>query len=291
MHHKPLTFAFLQKPDKASPRQARHLDFIGQFTTDISHISGKNNTVADMLSRIEEVKVNDISLELLANSQINDQELQLIVEGKSDCFLNLNKIYRPDSILHIYCDTSTKQVRPFIVKSMRMRIFNLVHSLSHPGKRASTKLVIERYVWPNIRADISKWTSECIDCKKSKIHKHNKTVLANFKVPDGRFRHINIDLTCIDRFSHWPVVIPIENMTAETVAIAFISDWISHYGVPQYITTESNLFKELNLLLGCKHIRTTPYHPQANGIIERYNRTLKTSIMCHQNNNWCDVLH
>lgn len=53
--HKPLTFAFLQKPDKASPRQARQLDFIGQFTTDIRHISGKDNIVADMLSRIEEM--------------------------------------------------------------------------------------------------------------------------------------------------------------------------------------------------------------------------------------------
>lgn len=40
--HKPLILAFQQKPDKASPRQLRHLDFIGQFSTDLRHVSGKD---------------------------------------------------------------------------------------------------------------------------------------------------------------------------------------------------------------------------------------------------------
>ncbi|CAA9995004.1 unnamed protein product, partial [Nesidiocoris tenuis] len=53
--HKPLTYAFRQKSDKSSPRQARQLDYIGQFTTDIQHISGKDNVVADYLSRIESI--------------------------------------------------------------------------------------------------------------------------------------------------------------------------------------------------------------------------------------------
>ena len=51
--HKPLTYAFQQKLEKASPRQSQHLDFIGQFTTDIQHVSGKDNIVANALSRIE----------------------------------------------------------------------------------------------------------------------------------------------------------------------------------------------------------------------------------------------
>ena len=45
--HKPLTFAFRQKRDKCSPRQFNQLDFISQFTTDIPHISGQDNIVAD----------------------------------------------------------------------------------------------------------------------------------------------------------------------------------------------------------------------------------------------------
>ena len=57
--HKPLVFAFQQKPDKASPRQLRQLDFISQFSTDIRHVPGTENTSADMLSRIETILCPD----------------------------------------------------------------------------------------------------------------------------------------------------------------------------------------------------------------------------------------
>ncbi|XP_054746191.1 uncharacterized protein LOC129250609 [Anastrepha obliqua] len=85
-------------------------------------------------------------------------------------------------------------------------------------------------------------------------------------------------------------------MTAETVAEALIHGWVQYFGTPNFITTdqgrqfESNLFKELNRLLGCKHLRTTAYHPQANGMIERFHRTLKTAIMCHKDKRWYDSL-
>lgn len=53
---------------------------------------------------------------------------------------------------------------------------------------------------------------------------------------------------------------------------------------------ESNLFREFSKLLGIRVTHTTPYHPQANGQIERWHRTLKSAIMCHYNPRWSDVL-
>ncbi|GFS70785.1 pro-Pol polyprotein [Nephila pilipes] len=50
---KPLIFAFKQKPEKCSPRQLSHLDHISQFSTDIRHVNGKDNIIADAFSRIE----------------------------------------------------------------------------------------------------------------------------------------------------------------------------------------------------------------------------------------------
>ena len=69
--HKPLTYAYRQKPEKCSSRQFRYLDFIGQFTTDIRHIRGEDNVVADALSRISAIS-QAIDYARLAQSQTDD---------------------------------------------------------------------------------------------------------------------------------------------------------------------------------------------------------------------------
>lgn len=66
--------------------------------------------------------------------------------------------------------------------------------------------------------------------------------------------------------------------------------------MPLRITTdqgrqfEAHLFKEMSELLGAKHLRTTAYHPQANGMVERLHRQLKAAIKCHGSDRWTEVL-
>lgn len=67
--HKPLTYAFHERKINCSPRQYRHLDFISQFTSDIRHIAGRDNVVADTLSRIEELETT-VDFDQLAASQL-----------------------------------------------------------------------------------------------------------------------------------------------------------------------------------------------------------------------------
>ncbi|BHF76259.1 hypothetical protein SprV_0501935700 [Sparganum proliferum] len=104
-------------------------------------------------------------------------------------------------------------------------------------------------------------------------------------------------LTCIDRFTRWPVAAPIPDISAETEAKAFLTHWVSNFGVPATVATdrgsqfESTLFRELTSLLGTNRIRTTTYHPQANGLVERFHRQLKTSLMAqHDSFRWSDHL-
>ncbi|GFS55914.1 integrase catalytic domain-containing protein [Trichonephila clavipes] len=100
----------------------------------------------------------------------------------------------------------------------------------------------------------------------------------------------------IDRFSKWPEAQPLKDITAETVAEAFFSSWVSRFGTPAILTTdrgrqfESSLFKALSKLLGVQKCRTTGYHPQANGMIEELHRPLKSAIKCHATERWTEVL-
>ncbi|XP_029174517.1 uncharacterized protein LOC114943104 [Nylanderia fulva] len=100
----------------------------------------------------------------------------------------------------------------------------------------------------------------------------------------------------IDRTTRWPETTPIADCTADTVVDAFFNTWISRYGSPTTITTdrgaqfESALFDALVKLIGSRRIRTTAYHPQSNGMIERWHRSLKSAIKCHETQNWVDTL-
>jgi hypothetical protein len=141
--HKPLCYAFLQRKNNCSPRQYRYLDFISQFTTDVRHLAGKDNVVADTLSRVEELQM-PVDLEALAESQATDTELRELLKGETS--LTLKKMTVPGSRSLLYCDISTAAARPFVTKPFRKQIFLNLHSYSHPGANASAKLVAERFV-------------------------------------------------------------------------------------------------------------------------------------------------
>lgn len=308
---KPLTFAFQQKPDKCSPRQLRHLDFISQFTTDIQYTKGSDNIVADALSRIEidEISSNVLDFKKFAAAQSNDDELKQLLESNTSSLI-IDKHYFPLEDIHLYCDMSQKNPRPFVPLSMRLEVFKTLHFFSHPGISASIDLIAKRFVWPGMRKDIKSMVRSCVKCQRAKVNKHTRSPIGTFADPDARFAHIHIDfigplppsdgnqfcMTVIDRFTRWPEVIPTPDMTAETAARALVHGWISRFGCPVTLTSdqgrnfESDLFRELTRLIGCSKIRTTAYHPMSNGVLERFHRHLKSALKAHNEAKWTDVL-
>lgn len=312
--HKPLVFAFKQRREKLAPIQLNQLSFISQYTTDIVHIKGENNVVADTMSRIEAISIES-DYSALSQSQKLDDELWKLLQSSSDknglqrSSLRLERVVVPGTDTTLICDMSTGKRRPYVTPSFRRPTFNQLHNLSHPGARATIQLITERFIWPGIKKDCRLWTRTCIPCQRSKVTRHTNTPLGHFNNPTGRLKHVHIDiigplpmckgfqycLTAVDRFTRWAEVWPMNGITAEEVAETFTNGWISRFGVPEIITTdqgrqfESDLFRRLLQHCATTRIRTTSYHPCSNGMVERLHRQLKAALMCH-NDTWARAL-
>ncbi|GBN41135.1 hypothetical protein AVEN_223292-1 [Araneus ventricosus] len=84
-------------------------------------------------------------------------------------------------------------------------------------------------------------------------------------------------------------------MRAKTICRAIFDTWISRFGCPSVVTSDqgsqlrSSMFAEFTRLLGTQKIKTTPYHPISNGIVERFHRHLKSAIKAHENEKWSEL--
>lgn len=135
------------------------------------------------------------------------------------------------------------------------------------------------------------------------MHKHTISEHGKFKIPSGRFEHIHLDLigplppsdgkqcvlTIIDRFTRWPEAYVLSDISARTVAKTFMEQYIPRFGCPLRLTTDqgaqftSKLFTELTTFIGTHHIKTAPYNPKANGMVERLHRQIKASLRAKGN--------
>ena len=291
--HKPLTFA-LSNAAERSPRQSRHLSFIAEFTSDIQYIRGKHNVVADALSRINAAMVPSIDFQQLSVDQATSPEIDAYRTAVTSLVLQDVPFHN----VTLLCDVSLGKPRPIVPREWSRRIFDAVHSLAHLGPRPTQRAVSERFIWHGLKKDIRKWCKECHSCQAAKIQRHTKAPLSTRPVPTGHFLSLHVDLvgplppsegmtylfTVIDRFTRWPEAIPIPDATATSCVRALIRHWIARFGVPDDITSDccaqftSSLWKELGNMLGVKMQRTSAYHPQAKGMIERLHRQLKNSL-------------
>jgi hypothetical protein len=91
-------------------------------------------------------------------------------------------------------------------------------------------------------------------------------------------------LIVADYFTKWTEAFPIRNQEATTVADVLVKEVVSRFGVPLVLHSdqgrnfESTVFAEMCRLLGIEKTRTTPLHPQSDGMVERFNRTLEAQL-------------
>jgi len=208
-------------------------------------------------------------------------------------------------------DASTGTFRPLVPQGLRRQVFDHLHGTAHPGMRATRRLIASRYVWPKLSNEVTAWARACLDCQRAKIHRHVQVRPQHIPIPTRRFSHIHVDVvgplpvsqgftylfTIVDRTSRWPEAIPLKSVTTIDCASALFQGWVSRFGVPAVITSDrgaqftSSLWAALCSLLNISHAQTTAYHPESNGLVERFHRRLKDALRARcAAANWADHL-
>jgi len=201
--------------------------------------------------------------------------------------------------VELLCDASTGILRPLVPAVHRRLIFDAIHGIAHAGTRATRRLISARFVWAGLASDVAAWIRDCQHCLRGKVTKQPTAPVEPIAVPSRRFSQIHVDLvgplpaasdgathilTMVDRATRWPEAVPLVSTTATAVADALIAGWISRYGVPDLIISDrgvqfaSAVWAVLMQKLGIRHNMTTAYHPQANGLVERFHRQLKDAL-------------
>ena len=91
-------------------------------------------------------------------------------------------------------------------------------------------------------------------------------------------------LVITDMFSKWVEAFPLQTTDSRTLANVFVDQIVCHYGIPKSIHSDqganltSEIIQHMCSIFGMERTRTTAYHAQGNGLVERFNRTLKEML-------------
>jgi len=155
----------------------------------------------------------------------------------------------------------------------------------------------DRYYWPQMYENIREYVKTCDACQRRGKSRRNELL---HPIPvHSPFYQIGIDIvgplprtkdgnryiiTAIDYLTKWPEAKPVQEATAEQVAIFIYEDIICRHGCPTKILSDrgthfkNQLIDYLVQKFEIKHLFSTPYHPQTNGLVERFNRTICESL-------------
>ncbi|CAF1278673.1 unnamed protein product [Rotaria sordida] len=169
----------------------------------------------------------------------------------------------------------------------------------------------DKHWWSDMKITINNYIKSCLKCQKFNIERCKAPGLLHpVEAPSGPFQLIGIGYTdpfpttpqgnkyalaITDYFTKWVIAIPLPNQTAQTTAEALYEHYICIYGVPMRIFSDQDshfnneLMGAFTQLLSCRHIKSTPYHPQTIGTIERFNTIFErqlAKVTDQQNNDW-----
>ncbi|XP_071510123.1 uncharacterized protein [Diadema antillarum] len=257
---------------------------------------------------------------LLKQAQADDDSLRKLRElGKSQTekvsdhcavssfFYENGILYRKFHSPKVESDTLFTQV--VVPKPYRAQVMRAAHGTllgGHQGAKKTLDKILSNFFWPGITGDVSRYCRSCDVCQRT-LHKGRvpKAPLGRMPLIEVPFERIAVDivgpihpmterknryiLTIIDYATRYPEAIPLPSIETERVAEALVSVF-TRVGIPKEMLTDQGsqftfeVMKQVSNLLSVRQITTSPYHPAANGLVERFNGTLKQMLkrMCSE---------
>ena len=186
----------------------------------------------------------------------------------------------------------------------------------HFGIRRTLNKIRQKFWWPEMKRSVFNYVKSCLLCQAHNISRRKRPgLLSPIEVPDGPNQLLGMDycgpfpttpeenryvLCLTDYFTKFVTAVPLPTCSAVVTAEAIFKEHICRYGVPKTIISDqgssfkNQLMESLSKWLGFHHILCTTYHPQSNGLTERFNATFViqlAKLTDRESNNWDQFLH
>ncbi len=246
-------------------RLARWYLTIQQFEPTLEYLSGKANTVADVLSRnIPDAAVAQIPELRTAQRQVTlPSKVICALQSVDDSTLPHMPVpltvftLKEDALCHIWTIAKTQVTQVVILSSLVGTVLKLLHGAlqaGHPGRDRTLSMARAKYYWPTMRLDIEKHIVQCPSCAETKSTTQTAPIL-EYPLPARPFNVVDIDLlqlprsiqgsltvlVCVDHFSRFTVLAPLSNKSATTVAHAIVSHLICPYTTPRVFFSDNGI--------------------------------------------------
>ncbi|KAL0199496.1 hypothetical protein M9458_008036, partial [Cirrhinus mrigala] len=168
----------------------------------------------------------------------------------------------------------------------------------HLGAANTTQRIRDRFHWPGLEAEVKRFCQACPTCQATAPRTPPPSPLIPLTIIEVPFERIGMDIVgplpksarghehilgIVDYATRYPEAVPLRKATAKNIAQELFL-LASRVGIPTEILTDqgtpfmSRLMADLCRLLRVKQLRTTVYHPQTDGLVERFNQTLKQML-------------
>ncbi|XP_040065085.1 uncharacterized protein LOC120838976 [Ixodes scapularis] len=278
--------------------------------------AAEHKTTVPTPLRVSEVQEGAVTPDTLKREQQNDSSLRT-------CFQNVGKtmtgkkrkhscmfVVRNGILFRSYRTSPGREVHQLVVpKKFRTTILKMAHDgilAGHQGAQKTVNRVLEEFFWPGVGADVKRFVKSCDRCQRTTPKgKVPKMPLGSMPLIETPFQRVAIDivgpispttkrgnkyiLTMVNYATRYPDAVALPNISTERVAEALV-EMFTRTGVPREVLSDrgsnftSDVIKEVGRLLSMRQLFTTPYHPMGNGLVEKFNGTLKTMLkrMCQE---------